>query len=61
MENQKPPNLTHLDEISQKFTDNYFLPTENSLISKDSSRNFTEIVNDPDYLEEYKENHKNHI
>ncbi len=59
--NQIPPNLTHLDAISQKFTDNYFPPTENSLTSKDSSGNFTDIVNGPDYLEEYNEKNKNHI
>ena len=59
--NQIPPDLSYLDAISQKFTDNYFPPTENSLISKDSNGNFTDIVNGPDYLEEYISNHKNHI
>ena len=52
---QKPPNLEELIKNNQKFTDSYFPPNNNSLVSKTNDGKFVDEVLGPQQLKDMEE------
>ena len=53
--NLQPPDLQYLRATKTKFYDNTFPPTLNTLLSKDSSGQFTDKVRGQDQLKDFQE------